>query len=148
MFHEGSDLSCILNSYLAGVWLSVCDDNKWNVWGFVQSHKVQHKQGKYQVSAVVVSKLYCEIALCSGCFLFFLSDSCKETIKSIMHKTIYIYRRFFARQSQLKVLNSNKHGVTFVDRTSWAEIKTIHRFLFGAKWIACLRYEITDLAFS
>jgi hypothetical protein len=29
-----------------------------------------------------------------------------------MHKTIYIYRRFFVRQPQLKMLNSNKRIMT------------------------------------
>jgi hypothetical protein len=29
-----------------------------------------------------------------------------------MHKTIYIYHRFFARQPQLKALNGNKRMVT------------------------------------
>ena len=74
----------------------------------MQSHKVQHKQGKYQVSAVILRKLQYEIVQCRGCLLFFLSGIRKEKINSIMH----IYRRFCASQPQLKVLNSNKRMVT------------------------------------
>jgi hypothetical protein len=70
-----SYLSYTLHSYLAGVRLSVCDDNKWNVRSFVQSHKVQHKQGKYQVSAVILCKFNVKlfsvaVAFCSFCPVF------------------------------------------------------------------------------
>jgi hypothetical protein len=48
----------------------------------------------------------------SRLFLFFLSVIRKERRKDIMLKTIRIYRRFFARQPQLNVLNSNRRVFT------------------------------------
>ena len=68
-----------------------------------------------------------------------------------MHKTIYIYRCFFARQPQLKVLNSNKRMVTHLLIELDGQVQkqsTVSFFLFlGTTWIPCLHYEIKELSY-